>query len=165
LALQDFQAARRLVPDSVDAWQNIATVQSEMLKQLEKAADSLGEIIKLRPNDPIPLVTRGVLLGRMEARPAAHADVQNALRLRSDADLLFRAAGVYALTSRVDAEDVELALDLLRRAAFADPGLVLSRMEADTDLQPIRQHPEYQKVLSSLKLLAQPQGQSNEVKQ
>ena len=165
LALADFQAARRLVPDSVDAWQNIATVQSEMLKQLSNAIESLSEIIKLRPNDPIPLVTRGVLLGRMEDRAAAHADAQNALRLRSDADVLFRAAGVYALTSRVNQQDTEQALGLLRKAAFADPGLVLSRTESDADLQPIQDHPEYQRILSSLKLLAEQPEQPTEVKQ
>lgn len=164
LAMADFQAARRLVPDSVDAWQNIATVQSEMLKQLANAVESLSEIIKLRPNDPIPLVTRGVLLGRMGDRSAAHADARSALGLRSDPDVLFRAAGVYALTSQVNPEDAQSAVELLRRAAFLDPRLVLGRMEADTDLQPIHQHPEYQRILSSLKLLGQPPEQPTGVK-
>jgi tetratricopeptide (TPR) repeat protein len=165
LAMADFQAARRLVPDSVEAWQNIATVQSEMLKQLSNAVESLGEIAKLRPNDPIPLVTRGVLLGRMEDRPAAHSDAERAMRLRSDADVLFRAAGVYALTSRVNEQDAEQALHLLRMAAFEDPRLVLSRIEGDTDLQPIHNHPEYQRILASLKLLAEQPESSSEVKQ
>jgi serine/threonine protein kinase/regulator of sirC expression with transglutaminase-like and TPR domain len=165
LALADFQAALRLVPDSVEAWQNIATVQSEMLKQLSNAIESLNEIAKLRPNDPIPIVTRGVLLGRMEDRPGAHADAERAMRLRSDADVLFRAAGVYALTSRVNEQDAEQALHLLRRAAFEDPRLVLSRIEGDTDLLPIHNHPEYQRVLASLKLLAEQTQPPTEVKQ
>ncbi|MFN9232827.1 MAG: protein kinase domain-containing protein [Planctomycetota bacterium] len=164
LALSDFQAAQRLVPDSVDAWQNIATVQSEMLSQLENAVESLSEMIKLRPNDPIPLVTRGVLLGRMKDRLAAHADAAAAIRLRSDADVLFRAAGVYALTSRVNPADTRLAVDLIRQAAYLEPQLVLSRALEDADLQPIHQDAEYQQILSSLKQLAQPREQSTEVK-
>ena len=154
LALADFQAGARLAPEAVDAWQNIATVQSEMLQQIDAGIAALSRITDLRPADPIPLLTRAALRARTGDRERATADADTALRLRRDPEVLLRAAGVYAMFAEEQSESESTALSLLRAAAYQDPDYVLSRLEANGSLQRLRVHPEYKRILVSLRQLA-----------
>jgi serine/threonine protein kinase/Flp pilus assembly protein TadD len=164
-AIADFEMSTRLDPESADAWQNLAMVQGEILNELELAIDAISEVIALRSTDPKPLATRGVLQARAGRRDAALADAHAALELQSDADTLFRAAGIFALTSQTIAADRDKAFELLRAAAFRDPEFVLSRVEATQNLEALRQQPEYQRILASLRQLAGQPDESLEVKQ
>lgn len=164
-AIADFEMSTRLDPESADAWQNLAMVQGEILNELELAIDAISEVIALRSTDPKPLATRGVLQARAGRRDAALADAHAALELKSDADTLFRAAGIFALTSQQVEADRDTAFELLRAAAYREPESVLSRLEANQNFEALRQQPEYQRTLASLRQLAGQPDESFEVKQ
>ncbi|MFM7115098.1 MAG: protein kinase domain-containing protein [Planctomycetota bacterium] len=164
-AIADFEMSVRIAPESVDAWQNLAMVQNEMLQEEELAIEALGKVLSLRPADPKPLATRGVLRARAGRRDEAVADARAALELKSDADTLFRAAGVFSVTSQQVEKDRETAFELLKAAAYREPEYVLSRLEANQNFEALRQHPEYQRTLASLRQLAGQPDASFEVKQ
>ncbi len=156
-ALADFESALKLNAISVDAFQNIATVQAEFLDQPEAAITAISRIIELHPDDLVSIVTRGVLYARLDQREKAHADAKTVLQKSSSADLLFRAAGIYSLTSCQQVEDASMAINLLNQAAFQDPGLVLSQISDDPDLEPVHDHEGFRALLEKLRSLAPPQ--------
>lgn len=167
LALADFEAALRLNPKSVNAFQNIATVQAEFLDQTAEALQALTKIAELEPENLVAVVTRGVLHARLGNRTQAIADAKSVLKRNRSADILFRAAGVFALTSglgetansdemsKTAEQDARIAVDLLSKASFQDPRLVWNLMPNDPDLKPIRDHEDYKKLLATLQFLAQ----------
>ena len=150
-ALLDFQAALKFKPRSLDALQNIATVQAEHLDQTQNAIDALTAIIAEQPDNVVAIATRGVLYGRLKNRELAVEDAQAALAKSRSADTLYRVAGIYALTSNTDNEDFSESLNLLKSAALSNGGLVLSRVESDADLDNIRNSPEFGKFIDTLK--------------
>ena len=150
-ALADFQAALELNPESTHAYQNIATVEAEILGHPEVAIDALSEIIHLRPDDAVARVTRGVLHARTGERDKAIEDARAVLDHAPDADLLFRAAGVFALTSKQHEADAVVAMDLLNKAAFRDGRLVWSRLNEDSDLDSLRDRREFKELHQRLK--------------
>ncbi len=66
----------------------------------------------------------------------------------------FRAAGVFALTSRQEPSDSRIAIDLLRKATFKDPRLVWSRILTDSDLSPLHKMEDYKQLIKTLKQLS-----------
>ena len=156
----------KLNPESVNAFQNIATVQAEFLDQTEEALQSLSRIVELEADNLVALVTRGVLHARLGNRSLAIADAKSALDRNRSADILFRAAGIFALTSQVSAsensdvnsgmanQDAKVAIDLLTKASFRDPRLVWNRISNDPDLKPIQDKEGYKELLSTLQFLA-----------
>ncbi len=167
LALADFESALRVNPKSVNAFQNMATVQAEFLDETEEALESLTRIVELEPDNLVALATRGVLYARLGNRTEAIADAKSALNRSRSADILFRAAGVFALASGLGnsansdeiskraKRDAEIAVDLLNKASFQDPRLVWNLISNDPDLKPIHDNKDYKKILATLKFLAQ----------
>lgn len=155
-ALADFESALRFSPTSTNALQNIATVESEYLNRTENAIAALTRIIELEPSNLVAIVTRGVLHARLLHRDSALADASLALKKSSQADIMFRAAGVFALTSKENQGDSRIAVDLLNKAAFKDPKLVLSRISTDSDLDSIRDMKEFKSLVEKLNSFAPP---------
>ena len=153
-ALADFKVALAINPRSTNAYQNIATVQAQYLNQTEDAIVAMTEIISKDPSNFVAIATRGVLNARVGNRVEAHSDAKMALKINRSADALFRVAGIYALTTKIEKSDSEQALGLLNEAAFNNAKLVDSRIHKDDDLNSVKSLPEFQKLVEQLKDLS-----------
>lgn len=149
-ALSDFNSALKLQPRSQRAFQNIATVQAEYLGQTESAIEALTEIIRDHPRNETAIATRGVLYARIGDRDQAHKDAQQALIISRSADTTYRVAGIFALTAKSNDQDAAIAHKLLRKAALANGGLVLSRIGTDKDLDGLRGTDPFKQLVETL---------------
>jgi hypothetical protein len=87
-------------------------------------------------------------LGRREA---ALGDAREAERLDPRPEVLYQAAGIYALTGQQDPADHVEAIRLLTTALRQGYGFDL--IEIDPDLRPIRGQPEYRRLLDVARTL------------
>jgi hypothetical protein len=95
-----------------------------------------------------------VLLARLGRREEALRDAKEAERLDPRPEVLYQAAGVYALTSAMDPADSREALRLL--GAALRKGYGFDMLEIDPDLRPIRGQPEYRRLLEAARALRSP---------
>jgi tetratricopeptide (TPR) repeat protein len=153
-ALADFEGALKLNPRSFWALQNKASVLSESLGRTEEAVTTLDRAIDHHPESVPALAGRGVLLGRLGRRDEALRDAKACLALDDSADTLYRVACIYALTSKTSPEDRPEALTLLARAARRDASW-LKAIPADPDLNPLRGHAEFDRLVQALVVVCQ----------
>ena len=92
-----------------------------------------------------------VLLARKGERTAALRDAEHCLGQNPGADIVYQLAGVYALTSKDHPDDQREAFRLLWLALKTGFGLDL--VDADPDLDPVRKHPEFQRLVKSARAL------------
>jgi serine/threonine protein kinase/Tfp pilus assembly protein PilF len=140
-ALADFDKALELSPRSHVAMQNKAHVLSERLGRPEEALAVLNKLVALYPGFVYARIGRGVLLARMGKRDEAHADARDSLALDNSPSTYYQASNIYALTSRQNPDDKFQAFPLLSIALRGGFGLDL--IDTDTDLDPIRTHPDF----------------------
>jgi serine/threonine protein kinase/Tfp pilus assembly protein PilF len=152
-AIKDFERALEFNPKSDSAYNNIAHVYSEVLKEPESAIKFMDKAIEFNSANPKLVAARGVLLGRTGQRKAAIADAESALHLDGSPDTLYRVAGIYAQTSKVEPQDAPLAISLFAQAAFRDPGLVLRMMKTDPDLEPLSDKPAFTALVDGIRQL------------
>ncbi len=152
-ALSDFDAALALNPRSRSALQNKAHVLSEQLGRPEEAIRALDAVLQFYPENAEALGGRGVLLARMGRRKAALADARTALAVDDQVLTIYQVAGIYALTSKEEADDHREALRLLAIALRRDPAW-LSVVPVDHDLDPIRDHPEFRELLRAVAVVS-----------
>ena len=149
-AIADLHAALRINPKSSIAHQNLSAVYASVLRDNKKAIEHLNEILKMSPNDPTTLASKGVILARMGERENAHLVGRLALQQQTNFDIQFRVAGIFALTvglnAETDAEDTETSLKLLRLAARENPKYVFNMMNSDSDLDLIRKNSGFKKL-------------------
>lgn len=119
-AMQDFQAAVELNPRSYQGLRNWAYVVGEKQNQPEAAIVLLNRILDFRPDHPPEIVSRGVMLARIQDCTAAIADGERALQLSDDAKTRYQVACIYALCSKVRPTDKKRALTLLTQAIDED---------------------------------------------
>jgi serine/threonine protein kinase/Tfp pilus assembly protein PilF len=155
-ALADFDQALKLNPRYLEALQNKASVLAEQLGRTREAVAVLDRAVALYPDYVPARAGRGVLLARLGKRQAAHADAEECLRRDMRAATLYQLAGVYALTSRQNAEDREEAFRLLSWALRKGYGLDL--IPRDADLDPIRDRPEFRRLVAAAKGRRQKDG-------
>jgi eukaryotic-like serine/threonine-protein kinase len=136
-AMNDYGRALELEPTLQSALQSRANILAEQKNQPAAAIADLDRIVAARPGDPVALVTRGVLHARIGDRAKAHADAEAALQLSQAGDTLYRAAGVYALTSQLEPADRDRAIALIAAALLRDPAAVEKYWADDRDLEPI----------------------------
>jgi serine/threonine protein kinase/tetratricopeptide (TPR) repeat protein len=148
-AVADFDEALRLNPRSFDGLQNKASVLSENLGRIEEAVEVLNKEIELYPDSVQARAGRGVLLGRLGRRTEAIKDAEECLRRDIQPEVLYQVAGIYALTSRQRAQDRRQAF-LLLACAF-DKGYGLDLIGRDADLNPIRDDPEFRRLVAEAK--------------
>ncbi len=157
-AVEDFESALLVNPNSAMALQNIAAIYAERLGEPQKAIESINRIIEFTPNDAAQIATRGVLYARMGKRDLALQDAKKAMEINAGTDILFRVAGIYAQTSLVRKQDAALAIELISKAAIEDPHFVASMIEIDEDLTPIRASTELEEIMNSIKHLFRSAG-------
>jgi serine/threonine protein kinase/Tfp pilus assembly protein PilF len=149
-ALIDFDEALQLNPNSVDALQNKASVLSECLGRTSDAIAVLNRAIDLHPDFVSARAGRGVLLARLGKRQEAHQDAEQCLRLDLQPGTVYQVAGIYALTSKQKPGDAKQAF-LLLSCAF-EKGYGRDLVGVDSDLDPIREAPEFRRLVAQLKV-------------
>jgi eukaryotic-like serine/threonine-protein kinase len=144
-ALADFDRALKLNPRYRSALQDKANVLAERLGHLDEAITVLDKAVALYPNDVLARAGRGVLHARLGHREAAHSDARESLQRDSKPFTVYQVAGIYALTSRQAPDDCREAFRLLGSALGQGFGLEL--IERDSDLDPIRDKPEFRRLI------------------
>jgi tetratricopeptide (TPR) repeat protein len=155
-ALADFDKALELDPRSIDALENKAHVLSERLNRTEEAVQALNKAVELNPDFVPARAGRGVLLARQGKRDAALEDASESLVRDTKAPNLYQVAGIYALCSKENLQNHLKALELLSSALRSGFGWDL--VDRDTDLDLIRNDPEFGRVVAAAKALQSPPG-------
>ena len=152
-ALQDFESAQQLEPNSQDAFRNMAMVLSEHLSRPDDSLKVLNEAIGVHPLDAYLWSGRAVLHARAGRRDAALHDVAEALKLSNEPLLVYQVACVYALTSKIVAEDKQEAMSLLASSFRANANIARLAW-TDKDMDPIREDIEFKRLVSASEILA-----------
>jgi tetratricopeptide (TPR) repeat protein len=150
-ALADVNEAIKLDPFSVDAYQLRAYLLAEKLNRPAEAQAALDRAVALNPDHAPARAGRGVVLARAGNRDAALRDAQDALRRDGRAPNVYQVGCVYALTSKTHPGDRAEARRLLWAALKTGFGLDL--VDTDTDLDPLRTDPEFQRLVRDAKAL------------
>jgi tetratricopeptide (TPR) repeat protein len=148
-ALADFEAAARRNPRSRVALVNQAHVLAERLGRTDEAVRALDQVVALFPEYVPGRASRGVLLARLGRREAALNDAQESLLRDTGPAVTYQVAGIYALTSRQHPEDQAEAYRLLGSALRRGYGREL--LAQDRDLDPLRDQPEFQRLIEATK--------------
>jgi eukaryotic-like serine/threonine-protein kinase len=148
-AIADFRSAAKINPHSIPAIQNQITVLADKLKvpDLDGALVLATRAIGLYPEYAPFRSNRAVIFARLGRREEAHKEIEKARQISEDAEIVYRTACVYSLTSVTHPEDVKKALEMLRKAirdkcqdaAFA----------RDKDLDPIRNLAEFREIVQA----------------
>ncbi len=149
-ALDDFRSALELNPTSTTTLQNIAVIWADYLDDPRESISAFDKIVQLKPDDATAIATRGVYRGRVGQRREAHSDAQAALRISRTADTLYRVAGIFALTSKIEESDKLKSISLLRSAIKLDPMRVALMINQDHDLDAIRDDPKFLELVEIL---------------
>jgi tetratricopeptide (TPR) repeat protein len=146
-ALADFEEALAFNSRSRSALQNKAHVLAEKLNRSDDAVAALDQAVALFPDYLPALVGRGVLHARRGQRDLALADAKQVLERQPSGLVRYQAACIYALTSRSHPADRQEALKLLIESLRQGFGIDL--LSQDTDLDPLRQLPEFQRLAAA----------------
>ena len=159
-ALADLDRALELNPTSLLGLQNKAHVLGEYPDRQEEAVAVLNKAVALYPGFVRARVGRGVHLARLGRRAEALADARESLKRSAHGETYYQAANIYSLTSRQNPEDALDCFPLLSTAL--QRGFGLEYVEKDSDFDPVRSHPEFQRVVKAareLHAVAQKSGQ------
>jgi tetratricopeptide (TPR) repeat protein len=157
-ALADFDRALQVNPHYLPALEDRAAVLAERLGQTDAAVAALDRAISVAPQRGQTRAGRGVLLARLGRRDEALRDAREAERLDPRPEVLYQAAGVYALTGQKNPADRREAYRLL--AAALRQGYGFDLIEIDPDLRPIQGEPEYRRLLEAARTLQQSRAKS-----
>jgi serine/threonine protein kinase/tetratricopeptide (TPR) repeat protein len=150
-ALADFDQALELNPRSIDALQNKAHVLAEKLGRENDAIGVLGQAVSLNVDFVPARAGRGVYLARAGKYAAAREDASEALLRDTRPPNLYQVAGIYAQTSRQNPADRLKAFELLSSALRSGFGLDI--VDQDSDLEPIRKFPEFERLVKAARAL------------
>jgi serine/threonine protein kinase/tetratricopeptide (TPR) repeat protein len=149
-ALADFDAALAINPRSVPASQNKARALSK-LGRTEDAIKVLSNILDTCPDYASGRIARGVQYARLGKAAEAVADVEFVLDKDRSAAVLYQASNVYALLAKSTPAYKSVAMGYL--AAALRGGFGFDHLEADADMQPLRESAEFQRVLDAVRFL------------
>jgi serine/threonine protein kinase/tetratricopeptide (TPR) repeat protein len=150
-ALADFGQALQLDPRSRMALQNQAHVLAEKLGRTAEAIQALDTLVELYPDYVHARASRGVYHARLGQRDLALRDAKESLLRDSRPPTLYQVAGIYALTAREAPEDRWEAFRLLSSALRKGYGFDL--LVQDRDLDPIREYPEFRRLVEAARAL------------
>jgi serine/threonine protein kinase/tetratricopeptide (TPR) repeat protein len=150
-ALADFDEALAVNPHYLPALEDRAAVLAERLGRVDDAVASLSRAIDLAPQRGQVRAGRGVLLARLGRRDDALRDSRDAERIDPRPEVLYQAAGIYALTGQQHPADHREAFRLLA-AAFRQ-GYGFDLIEIDPDLRPIHGQPEFRRLVEAARTL------------
>ena len=131
--------------------QNKAALLSDKFHDDAAVLAVLEQAVAHYPESVLARGGRGVLLARAGKRDAAIADAQACLLLDREPATQYQAGCIYALTSKQNADDRLQALPLLAAALRA--GFGLDFIDRDTDLNPLRRLPEFQRMVAAARAL------------
>jgi eukaryotic-like serine/threonine-protein kinase len=149
-ALSDFEKAADVNPRSLAAWQNQAHVLGTLGRNQE-AAHALDRALELYPDYVPARAARGVMRARLGQRKAAHEDADESLARDFGPATQYQVAGIFALTSRQEPDDLHQALHCL--ASALRKGYGFDFLEQDPDLDPIRDRPEFRQLVNATRAL------------
>ncbi len=150
-ALADLDRALALNPRSLSALQNKAYLLSERLGRAEEAIRALDRAVELYPDYVPSRSGRGVLLAILGRRDAALADARESVWRDTGPHILYQVAGIYAMTSKLVPEDRTESYRLLSTALRN--GFGFDEMADDRELDPIRQQPEFRRLLDAARAI------------
>jgi tetratricopeptide (TPR) repeat protein len=150
-ALADFDQALRMNPQSFEGLQNKAALLSDKFGKDGEALEVLDEAVRLYPDSVLARGGRGILLARLGKRDQAIADARQALVIDPSPLTLYQVAGIYAQTSKQNAEDRIQALHLLSSALRGGAGL--EWVDADHDLDLVRDDAEFKRIVAAARAL------------
>ena len=150
-ALADFNQALRLNPSSFEGLQNKAALLSDKFGKDSDALDVLNKAVGFYPDSALARGGRGILLARQGQRDPALDDARKALVIDPSPQTLYQVAGIYALTSKQNADDRNQALHLLSSALRGGAGL--EWVDDDHDLDPVRDDPKFQEIVTAARAL------------
>ncbi len=145
-ALADFERAARSAAHWRDAMQNMAHVLSERLQRADEAIEILSEVVARDPDFVPARSGRSILWARQGRRDLAIRDAEATLEQTEDPQIVYQIAGVYALTSRQEPEDREVAFALLAQSLGKGFGHRL--IDIDPDLEALHGHETFQQLVS-----------------
>jgi tetratricopeptide (TPR) repeat protein len=151
-ALADVEAALKINSISADALQLKAHILSERMHKPAESLAVLDRTVEVYPDSASARAGRGVVLARQRKRAEALHDAEESLIRDTKAPNMYMVACIYALTSRQEATDRLQALELLSSALRRGYGLDI--VDEDTDLDPIRNLPEFKRIVGAAKELA-----------
>ncbi|HEV3143378.1 MAG TPA: serine/threonine-protein kinase [Gemmataceae bacterium] len=144
-ALEDFEQALRLNSRCRDALQQRAYVYSEVLHKDKEALAALDDLIKCYPDYVPGRAGRGVCLARLGKGKEAKEDADFCLGMDRSSFCCYQIGSLYAQLVPHDPDAKKIALELLHEAlrkGFDQPAL----FDADSDLDPIRNDPEFKQL-------------------
>jgi serine/threonine protein kinase/tetratricopeptide (TPR) repeat protein len=147
-ALADIERAVKLNPRSVQALQNQAYVL-ERLGRDEACLGVIDRLIGLTGGQALYRGGRAVLLARLGRVDEAVKLARELVAKDAPPVALQQAAGVYALASRTHPEHKTEAVNLLTAAVYG--GVTAKDLDEDKDLDPLRDDPEFRKLLETAK--------------
>ena len=150
-ALADVEEALKLNPASVHGLQLKAHILAERLGRPEEAMRALDRAVEFHPDHAAVRAGRGVVLARAGRRDEAIRDAKDALLRDTKPPNLYQVGCIYALTSKGHPEDQREAVRLLWSALKTGFGLDL--VDTDPDLDLVRKHPEFQRLVRSARAL------------
>ncbi len=150
-ALEDLAAAQRLDPQQRVGRRLEASILAEQLGRTEEAIAVLNRTLHLEPSLAWAWADRGRYHARLGQRDAALRDAAEALKREQTPARLFQVACIYALTSVDQPADRAKAVSYLRDALAQGHGT--DQLTAHSDLEPLREHPEFQQLLAAVAVL------------
>ena len=144
-AIADYDRALELNPRSVFAMQNKSAVLSD-LGRTDDAIAVLNKAVEFYPDYVPARAGRGVLLARKGKWAEAANDAQGALIRDSNPPNLYQVGCIYALNAKNKPDDRFQAFPLLSSAL--NSGFGLEWIDTDKDLDPIRECPEFIKLVA-----------------
>jgi serine/threonine protein kinase/tetratricopeptide (TPR) repeat protein len=181
-AREDLEKVLEINPELTQAYHCRAKMVHLPAGQVKEAVEDLSRVVELSPKEPAGYLNRGMVLARHEQYQAGIADADYALGLRAETLTkidYYNAACVYSLASARAADDGHVpdgnalalryanrAIELLRDAvAHGWKGRHdLDHLCGDTDLDPIRDHPDFRELLKSVVPVGDEKGQGQVVK-
>jgi tetratricopeptide (TPR) repeat protein len=153
-ALEAYRKASDLNPTDFISWYNQATVIEKSHGKSEDMIVVLNKAVTASPKSSLALVGRGLTYARLGNREEAIKDVEKGLQMTEHLipTTIYHAACAYALTSQIEPNDADRAVNLLRWAAKAG----FHRwdiMESDTDLEAVQNRDDYKRIIESIKEL------------
>ena len=150
-ALADFDAALKHAPAMREALLDKAIVLADHLHREADAVPLLDRLLDLYPDHTEGRAGRGVYLARLGRAAPARADATAVLAAEPTAYRKYQAAGLHAQLAKhaprgPDRAEALRLLALALRAGFDDMKLLAT----DTDLDPIRNDPEFQRLLRAV---------------
>ncbi len=145
-ALADFQQALKLNPRSVAGLMYAANVLDQ-LGQTEACIQSLDRVLAIDAGNVHARSGRGMLHARLKHWDVALSDAKEALNRGFAPVTVYQVAGIYAQLSTHNPEYKSEAITLLTIALRA--GFGFDHIDDDTELDPIRNTPEFERVLQT----------------